>query len=39
MQSIYITFLAFRTQKIPADDDDCVTLGANNVEFCDGLGL
>ena len=33
--SICVTLLVFCTQKNAADDDDCVTLGANNVKFCD----
>ena len=34
LQSICITLLAFCTHRITADDDDCVTLGTNNVQFC-----
>ena len=33
--SICVTLLVFCTQKNAADDDNCVTLGANNVKFCD----
>ena len=35
VQSICVTFLIFCTKKIAAGDDDCVTLGTNNVEFCE----
>ena len=35
VQSICVTFILFCTQNIAADDNDCVKLGNNNVEFCD----
>ena len=35
VQSTWVTFLVFYTQKIAAADDDCVTLGVSNVEFYD----
>ena len=35
VQSICVTFIVFCTQNIAADDNGCVKLGTNNVEFCD----